>query len=37
MSNYPVLARLVAADYHAIGTVDGVVIYGRDGVTASAS
>lgn len=27
MSNYPVLAELVAARYHAVATVDGVVIY----------
>jgi len=29
MSNYPVIAALVAADYHAVATVDGVVIYAR--------
>ena len=27
MSNYPVLADLVASRYHAVATVDGVVIY----------
>jgi hypothetical protein len=27
MSNYPVLAGLVARSYHAVATVDGVVIY----------
>ncbi len=27
MSNYPVLANLVAGSYHAVATVDGVVIY----------
>src|SRR5258706_528601 len=27
MSNYPVLANLVATSYHAVATVDGVVIY----------
>jgi hypothetical protein len=31
MSGYPVLAQLVAAHYHLIGTVDGVVIYARSG------
>jgi len=30
MSNYPVLAELVATHYHVVGTVDGVVIYARD-------
>lgn len=30
MSNYPVLAELVAARYHAVATVDGVVIYARE-------
>jgi 4-amino-4-deoxy-L-arabinose transferase-like glycosyltransferase len=29
MSNYPVLAQLVAADYRQVATVDGVVIYAR--------
>ena len=29
MSNYPVLAQLVAADYRPIATIDGVVIYAR--------
>ena len=27
MSDYPVLAKLVASSYHAVATVDGVVIY----------
>ncbi len=27
LSNYPVLANLVAGSYHAVATVDGVVIY----------
>ena len=31
LSNYPVLAGLVAAGYHEVATVDGVVIYGRNG------
>lgn len=31
MSNYPVLAGLVATQYHQIATVDGVVIYARNG------
>jgi hypothetical protein len=31
MSNYPVLAEFVAAGYHPVATVDGVVIYGRNG------
>ncbi len=30
MSNYPVLADLVASQYHVVATVDGVVIYARD-------
>jgi hypothetical protein len=30
MSNYPVLADLVASRYHVVATVDGVVIYARD-------
>jgi hypothetical protein len=30
MSNYPVLAQLVATRYHVVATVDGVVIYGRN-------
>jgi hypothetical protein len=30
MSNYPVLADLVASHYHVVATVDGVVIYARD-------
>jgi hypothetical protein len=30
LSDYPVLAQLVAEDYHRIGTVDGVVIYARN-------
>ena len=29
MSDYPVLAQLVAADYRQVATVDGVVIYAR--------
>jgi len=29
MSNYPMLAQLVAADYRQVATVDGVVIYAR--------
>ena len=31
MSDYPVLAELVAADYHQVAVVDGVVIYARNG------
>ena len=31
MRNYPVLASLVASNYHVVATVDGVVIYGRNG------
>ena len=31
MSNYPVLANLVATQYHEVATVDGVVIYARNG------
>jgi len=31
MSNYPVLASLVASNYHEVATVDGVVIYARNG------
>jgi hypothetical protein len=31
LSNYPVLADLVASDYHMVATVDGVVIYARNG------
>jgi hypothetical protein len=27
MSNYPVIAELVASRYHEVATVDGVVIY----------
>lgn len=30
MSNYPVLASLVASRYHPVATVDGVVIYARN-------
>lgn len=30
MSDYPVLARLVATRYHEVATVDGVVVYARD-------
>ena len=30
MRNYPVLIDLVADHYHAVATVDGVVIYGRN-------
>jgi len=29
MRNYPVLANLVASQYHVVATVDGVVIYAR--------
>jgi Dolichyl-phosphate-mannose-protein mannosyltransferase len=31
MSNYPVLASLIASDYHELATVDHVVIYARNG------
>jgi hypothetical protein len=31
MSNYPVLANIVASRYHQVATVDGVVIYARNG------
>lgn len=31
MSNYPVLANLIATNYHQVATVDQVVIYGRNG------
>jgi len=31
MSNYPVLANLVATRYHKVAVVDGVVIYARNG------
>ncbi len=31
MTSYPVLANLVAGDYHQVATVDGVVIYARNG------
>jgi hypothetical protein len=31
MSNYAVLANLVASNYHEVATVDQVVIYGRNG------
>ena len=31
MSHYPVLASLVASEYHQVATVDGVVIYARNG------
>lgn len=31
MSNYPVLASFVAGDYHVLATVDGVVVYERNG------
>ena len=31
MSDYPVLANLVASEYHQLTTVDGVVIYERNG------
>jgi len=31
MSRYPVLAELVAADYHQVAVVDGVVFYSRNG------
>ena len=30
MSNYPVLASLVASSYHPVATIDGVVIYARN-------
>jgi hypothetical protein len=30
MSNYPVLADLVANRYHEVGSVDGVVFYARN-------
>jgi 4-amino-4-deoxy-L-arabinose transferase-like glycosyltransferase len=30
MSNYPVLANLVASGYHPVATIDGVVIYARN-------
>jgi len=30
MSDYPVLANLVASSYHPVATVDGVVIYARN-------
>ena len=30
MSNYPVLAELVADHYHRVATVDGVVVYARN-------
>ncbi len=30
MSDYPVLAELVARGYHVVGSVDGVVFYGRN-------
>lgn len=30
MSNYPVLANLVATQYHEVATVEGVVIYARN-------
>lgn len=30
MSGFPVLAQLVASDYHQVATVDGVVIYARN-------
>jgi hypothetical protein len=33
MSGYPVLAGIVAGQYHVLATVDGVVIYGRNGGT----
>jgi hypothetical protein len=31
MANYPTLQAFVAANYHMTATVDGVVIYTRDG------
>ena len=31
MSSYPVLAQVVASQYHQVATVDGVVIYERNG------
>jgi hypothetical protein len=30
MRNYPVVATLVASDYHQVAVIDGVVIYARD-------
>jgi len=30
MSDYPVLAEIVARDYHRVGVVDSVVIYARN-------
>ena len=30
MSNYPVLAEVVADHYHRVATVDGVVVYARN-------
>jgi hypothetical protein len=30
MSNYPVLAELVANRYHVVDSIDGVVIYARN-------
>lgn len=30
LSNYPVLAKIVATGYHRVATVDGVVIYARN-------
>ena len=32
MTNYPVLANLVAGSYHQVATIDGVVIYARNGL-----
>jgi hypothetical protein len=31
MRNYPVLANLIASNYHALATVDRVVVYARNG------
>jgi len=31
MRDYPVLAILVASDYHQVATIDGVAIYARNG------
>jgi 4-amino-4-deoxy-L-arabinose transferase-like glycosyltransferase len=36
MANYPVLAGYVAANYHPVATVDGVVIYARNTGSAEA-
>ena len=31
MMAYPVLASLVPFDYHQVATIDGVVLYARNG------